>query len=80
MPQEAQRSGKFVKVHANGSFIVFTALLADRKGRSGGVISVDILQGRCRTSYTYLPDQIVSSFLRFVESLPETFLSVILNF
>ena len=67
VPQQAHRPGKFVKVHAEGRLVVFAALLADRKGRIGGVIPERHLEGRCRTSYTYLPDQIVgSSFLRFV--------------
>ena len=40
VPQQAHRPGKFVKVHAEGRLVVIAALLAERKGRIGGVIPV----------------------------------------
>ena len=66
MPQKAQRPGKFVKMHANRSLTVFATLLVYSKGQAGGTVTLEICQAMCRTSYTYLPDQIVSSFLGFV--------------
>ena len=80
MSQKTQRPGKFIKVHAYWHLIVLTALLRNTKGWI--CIRIALLKQCmwCRTSNAHLFDQIVSSLLIIVWSLPETFLSVILNF
>ena len=78
MFQQLERLSEFVRLRKTRALAFIATLLQSalyRVGMKGAAAAS--LEG-CRTSEAFLPDQIVlSSVLRFVKDLPETFRSVI---